>query len=130
MIQRSNEKISLSGADLNPQQFKQRFRGDLKRPFSGQQVVAGVNSNSTATTAKSITVKQVITINTETFIDKPHPGRKQAGYKEIYTLKFPVSKNFRWTFGPLLCYGGRVNLRLCHRNNVSVNNARSLVLIA
>jgi len=43
--------------------------GYLKRPFSGQQVVAGVNSNSTATTAKSITAKQVITINTETFID-------------------------------------------------------------
>jgi len=63
------KKISLSGADLNPQQFKQRFRGNLKRPFSGQQVVAGINSNSTATTAKSITVKQVITINTETFID-------------------------------------------------------------
>ena len=69
MIQRSNENISLSGADVNPQQFKRRFQGDLKRPLSGQQVVAGVNSNSTATTAKSATAKQVTTINTEMFID-------------------------------------------------------------
>jgi len=93
MIQRSNENIALSGADLNPQQLKRRFRGDSKRPFSGQQVVSGVSSNCTATMAKSITAKEVITINTETFIDGllPQMGFTYNGniYYNVHTIQLP-----------------------------------------
>jgi len=51
----------------------------------------GVNSNSTATTAKSITAKQVITNNTETFIDMLLLQMGFSYYGNIYAVSSEFS---------------------------------------